>query len=91
MFIHARSEQCDLRPIYTKTNTQCIRIYRGKLKFILVKISRDPGRLHRKHAKENQTLFTFLTTENLFGLSYSHECKYEAYSDLSSYTVNVPG
>ena len=27
MFIYARSEQCDLGPIYTITNTQRIRIY----------------------------------------------------------------
>ena len=65
MLLYARSEQCDLGPIYTITNTQHIRIYPGKLKFILVKISLDPGCLHGKHAKENQTLFTFLTTENL--------------------------
>ena len=77
MFIYARSEQCDSGPIYTITNTQHIRIYPGKLKFILVKISPDPGRLHGKHAKENQTLFTFLTTENLSRLSCSHECKRE--------------
>ena len=76
MFISARSEQCDLGPIYTITNTQRIRIYPGKLKLILVKISPDPGRLHGKHAKENQTLFTFLTAENLPGLPCSHECKY---------------
>ena len=44
MFIHATSEQCDLGPIYTITNTQRIRIYSGKLKSILVKISPDPGR-----------------------------------------------
>ena len=43
MFIYGRSEQCDLGPIYTITNTQRIRIYPGKLKFILVKISPDPG------------------------------------------------
>ena len=91
MFIYARSEQCDLGPIYTIKNTQRIRIYPGKLKFILVKISPDPGRLHGKHAIENQTLFTFLTTENLSGLPCSHECKYGAYSDLSSYAVNLPG
>ena len=78
MFIYARSEQCDLGPIYTITNTQRIRIYPGKLKFILGKISQDPGRLHGKHAKENQTLFTFLTTANLSGLPCSHECKYRA-------------
>ena len=76
-FIYARSEQCDLGPIYTITNTQHIRIYPGKLKFILVKISPGPGRLYGKHAKENQTLFTFLTTENLSRLSCSHECKRE--------------
>ena len=29
MFIYARSKQCDLRPIYTITNTQSIRIYPG--------------------------------------------------------------
>ena len=63
MFIYARSEQCGLCSIYTITITQHIRICPGKLKFILVKISLDPGRLHGKHAKENQALFTFLTTE----------------------------
>ena len=66
MFIYARSEQCDfIGPIYTIMNTQRIRIYPGKLKSFLVKISPDPGRKHGKHAKENQTLFTLLTTENL--------------------------
>ena len=89
MFIYARSEQCDLGPIYTITNTQRIRIYPGKLKFILVKISPDQGRLHSKHSKENQTLFTYLTADNLSGLSCLHECKYGAYSDLSSYAVNA--
>ena len=64
MFIYARSEKRDLVPIYTVTNTQRIRIYPGKLKFILVKISWVPG-------QENQTVFTFLTTENLSGLSCS--------------------
>ena len=92
MFIYARSEQCDLGPIYTIANSQRIKIYPGKLKFILVKISQDVGRLRGKHAKENQTLFTFLTTENFIsGLPCSHECKYGAYSDLSSYAVNLPG
>ena len=60
MFVYARSELYDLGLIYTITNTQGIRIYPGKLKFIVVKISPDSGRLHGKHAKENQTLFTFL-------------------------------
>ena len=92
MFIYARNEQCDLGLIYTITNTQPIRIYPGKLKFILVKISQDPGCLHGKHAKETQTLFTFLTAENFMsGIPCSHECKYGAYSDLSSYAVNLPG
>ena len=91
MFIYTRSEQCDLGPIYT--NTLRIRIYPGKLKFILVKFSPDPGLLHDKHAIENQTLFTFLTTENLSGIPCSHECNCGAlaYSDLSSYAVNLPG
>ena len=74
--MYARSKQCDLGPIYTITNTQRIRIYPGKLKFILVIISPDPGRLHGKHAIESQTLFTFVTTENLPGLPRSQECKY---------------
>ena len=91
MFIYARSEQCDLGPIHTITITQRIRIYLGKLKSFQVKISPDPGRTHGKHAKENQTLFTFLTTENLSGLPCSHECKYGAYSDMFSYAVNLPG
>ena len=42
-FIYARSEQRDLVPIYTITNTQRIRIYPVKVKFILVKISSAPG------------------------------------------------
>ena len=85
MFIYARSEQRDLVPIYTITNTERIRIYPGKVKFILVKF-------HRLQDKENQTLFRFLTTtENLSGLSYSHECKYGEYSNLFSYTVIQPG
>ena len=77
MFIYARSEQCNFGPIYTITNTQRIRIYPGKLKSFLVKISPDPGRKHGKHTtKETQTLFMFLTTENLSGLPCSHECKF---------------
>ena len=88
MFRYARSEQCDLGPIHIITTTQRIRIYPGKWKSFLVKISPDPGRKHGKHAKENQTLFTFLTTENLSELPCSHECKYGAYSDLYSYAIN---
>ena len=65
MFIYARSEQCDLGPIYTITNTQRIRIYPGKLKFILVKILPDPGHLHGKQ-------FTCLTTANLSGHPLVH-------------------
>ena len=78
-------------PIYTIINTRCIRINPGKLKFILVKFSPDSGRLHRKYAKENQTLLTFLTTDTLSGLPCLYECKYEAYYNLFSYTVNLPG
>ena len=53
-----------LNELFTKApfTRQRIRISPGKL--ILVKISPDLGRLHGKHDKENQTLFTFLTTEN---------------------------
>ena len=51
-----------LGPVYTTTNTQRIAIYPGKFKFILVKISPDSEGLHGRHAKENQTLVTFLTT-----------------------------
>ena len=40
MFIYARSEQRGLGSIYTITNTQRIRIYPGKLKFILVNFDR---------------------------------------------------
>ena len=89
MFIYARSEQCDFGPIYTITNIQRIRIYPGKLKFILVKISPDPGRLHGKHAEENQTLFTFLTTENLSGLPCSHSANMECIQICP--VVNLPG
>ena len=51
MFIYARNDQRDLVPIYTITNTLRIRIYPGKLKFILVKISsatgqRNPNSIH---------------------------------------------
>ena len=81
MFIYARSEQCDLVPIYAITNTQCIRIYPGKLKFILVKISSDLGQ------RKPKLYSRFL----LSGLPCSHECKYETYSDLSSYAANLPG
>ena len=61
MFIYGRSDKCDLGPIYTITNTQHIRIYTGKLKIILVKISPDPGRLHGKHTKESQLYSSFLS------------------------------
>ena len=56
------------------TNTQRIAIYPGKFKFIPVKISQDSGRLHSRHAKENQTLVTFFTTGNLSGLPCLQEC-----------------
>ena len=90
MFIYAGSEKCDLRSIYAVTNTQCIRIFPGKLKSILVKISLYPGCYHGKHAKENQTLFMFLTTDDLSRLPCSHQYIYRACSDLSSYAVNSP-
>ena len=95
MFINARSEQLvSLTPHlhYNITNMQRIRIYPGILKFILVKISPDPGRSHGKHAKENQTLFTFLTTENLSGLPCSQECKYGARIQICPVMLHIyPG
>ena len=51
---------CDLGSIYTITDTQRIRIYTGKLKLILVKISPDPGSLLGKHAKNTQLYSRFL-------------------------------
>ena len=73
-----------------KKKMYCI-IYQSipSLTISLLKTSPDPRRLHGKHAKENQTLFMFLTTKNLSGLPCSHECKYGVYSDLSSYTVTL--
>ena len=91
MFIYPRSEQCGLGPIYTVTNTERTRIYPGKLKFILVRILKDPGRLHGKHAKENQLCLRFLLLRILYPDFAVHKCKYGAYSDLSSYAVNLPG
>ena len=90
MFIYAGSEQCDLRSIYDNKYA-AYQNFPGKLKSIPVKISPDPGRYHGKHAKEKQILFTFLAVENLSRLPCSHECKYRACSDLSSYAVNSPG
>ena len=51
MFMYARSEQCNLGPIYTITDTHSIKIYPGKLKFTLVKISQDPVANMRKKTK----------------------------------------
>ena len=56
------------------TNMQHIAIYPGKFKFNLVKISPDSGRLHGRHAQENQTLGTFFTTGNLSWLPCLQEC-----------------
>ena len=70
MFIYSRSEQCDFGLPYLHYITQRFRIYQSKLisklKFILVKMSPDLGRLHDKHPKENQTLvskYLFATTK----------------------------
>ena len=49
------------------TNTQRIRIYLGNTEFIPVKILPGSERLHVKHAEEDETLVTFLTTGNLSG------------------------
>ena len=76
------------------TNTQHIAIYPGKLKsvkFILVKISPNSGRLHCRHAKDNQTPVTLSTAGNLSRLPCLHEYKYGAYEHLFSYIVNLAG
>ena len=67
MFLYARSEQRDLVPIYTITNTQRIRIYLGKLKFILVNISsargqRKPNSVHVSYC----SLFTRVQIRSVF-------------------------
>ena len=48
-------EQCDVVSIYTMTNTQRIRIYPGKLKLILVKISSDPGHILLRDTKPSHS------------------------------------
>ena len=105
MFIYARSEQCDLCLIYTITNTQRIRIYPGILKFIVVKRSPDPGRLHGNMPKKTKLYSRFLllriypdspvhTSANTERIQICpvmlYICKYGAYSDLSSYAVYLP-
>ena len=42
--------------------------------FIQVNWNSSWSKFHRLHDKENQTIFTFLTAENLLGLPCSHEC-----------------
>ena len=73
-------------------NGFCIRIYPGKLKFILVKISPDPGRLHGKHAKVVKTkLYSRFLLLRIYPDSPVHTSANIPYSDLSSYAVNLPG
>ena len=72
---HRKFHSLVLGPVYTTTNTQRVAIYPGQFKSILViKISPDSGRLHGRHAKENETLVTFFTTGNLSGLPCLQEC-----------------
>ena len=72
--------------------TQHIRIYPGKLKFILVKISPNSGRLHGKHAKEKQALLRFLTTENLSQLPCYTSANTERIQICPSlYVLTLPG
>ena len=93
MFIYARSEQCDLGPIYTITNTQRISIYPSKLKFILVKkISPDLGCLHQVANMPKKTkLYSRFSLLRLYPDSPVHTSTNIPYSDLSSYAVNLPG
>ena len=78
MFIYARSEQHDLVLIYTITNTQRIKVYPSKFKFILVKILSAPRQ------KETKLYSRFLPLR-IYLCSPVHECKYGEYSDLFSY------
>ena len=64
------------------TNTQLINIYPGELKFSLHKFSRNSDCLH---AKDNQTLLTFLTIGNLSELPCLHQYQY-----LFNYAVSLP-
>ena len=83
MFIYARSEQCDLVPIYIIRNTQRTRIYPCKLKFILVKISSDPGQrkphsIHVSYYWEfiRTPLFTRVQIRSVFRLFVQLCCKF---------------
>ena len=75
-----------LGPIYTIANTQRIKIYPGTLEFSPNEISSDSKCLHCKRTKDNQTLATFATSENLSGLP----CL-QSYPNLFNYAVNLPG
>ena len=83
MFIYARSEQRDLVPICTITNTQRIRIYPGKLKFILIKASSAPGQRKPTHIHVSYywefirtPLFTSANTESIQICSVMGKCIY---------------
>ena len=61
--------------LWTITSTQRIRIYPGKLKFILVKVSPDPGRSHGKYMPKKTKLYSsssFIHTLRTY-LQFSNE------------------
>ena len=83
MFTYARREQCDLGSIYTITNTQRIRIYPGKQKFILSKFHQIQDVYMVNMPKKIKLYSRFLPPD--FPVYTS--AKYGAYSDLSSYEI----
>ena len=94
MFIYARIEQPNTIPNYTITNTERIWNYPGwRMKDEGWRMKDEDSlnwdsswsKFHPLQYKENQTLFTSLTTEILSRLPSSHEGKYGEYSDLFSY------
>ena len=91
IFIYARSEQCDLGPIYTVTNTQHIRIYPGKLKFILAKFHRIQDVYMANMPKKTKLYSHLLLLRILYPDSLVHmSANMERILDLSSYAVNLP-
>ena len=83
MFIYARSEQRDLVPIYTITNTQRIRIYPG------IKIEIHPGQNFISSRTKKTKLYSRFLLLRIYLDSPVHECKHGEYSVIGKciYTV----
>ena len=89
MILYARSEQCDLGPIYIITNTQPIGIYPGKLKSILVKFYLIQD-INMANTPRKTKLYSRFLVLRIYPDSPVHTSA-NAYSDLPSYAVNLPG